>query len=239
MLADGALDLPRLKSLIDWHIAEGTDGIVIVGTTGESPTVDVAEHCRLIESAVEFAAGRVPVIAGTGGNSTREAIELTKFAKQGRRELFPFGGAVLQQADAGRAVPPFQGDRGIRRHPGDPLQRAVAHGGRPGQRHGDAPRAGAEHRRHQGSDLERRARDRPHEARAQGLPRLQRRRRHGALVHAARRARRDLGHRQRRPAPHARDVRRRAPARPRRRSPSTIACSACTRTCSSNPIPSR
>ncbi len=82
MLADGALDLARLKSLIDWHVAEGTDGIVIVGTTGESPTVDVAEHCKLIESAVQFAAGRVPVIAGTGGNSTREAIELTKFAKK-------------------------------------------------------------------------------------------------------------------------------------------------------------
>ncbi|HEY4997920.1 MAG TPA: dihydrodipicolinate synthase family protein, partial [Usitatibacter sp.] len=82
MLADGALDLARLKSLIDWHVAEGTDGIVIVGTTGESPTVDVAEHCKLIESAVQFTARRVPVIAGTGGNSTREAIELTKFAKK-------------------------------------------------------------------------------------------------------------------------------------------------------------
>ena len=80
MTPDGALDLPRLKSLIDWHVAEGTDGIVIVGTTGESPTVDVAEHCKLIESAIEFAGKRVPVIAGTGGNSTREAIELTKFA---------------------------------------------------------------------------------------------------------------------------------------------------------------
>ena len=80
MLADGALDLPRLKSLIDWHVAEGTDGIVIVGTTGESPTVDVEEHCTLIQSAVDFAAGRIPVIAGTGGNSTREAIELTRFA---------------------------------------------------------------------------------------------------------------------------------------------------------------
>jgi 4-hydroxy-tetrahydrodipicolinate synthase len=80
MTADGALDLPRLKSLIDWHVAEGTDGIVIVGTTGESPTVDVAEHCKLIESAVAYTAGRVPLIAGTGGNSTREAIELNKFA---------------------------------------------------------------------------------------------------------------------------------------------------------------
>ena len=80
MTADGALDFPRLKSLIDWHVAEGTDGIGIVGTTGESPTVDVTEHCQLIEKAIEFAAGRVPVIAGTGGNSTREAIELTRFA---------------------------------------------------------------------------------------------------------------------------------------------------------------
>jgi 4-hydroxy-tetrahydrodipicolinate synthase len=82
MTADGALDLPRLKGLIDWHVAEGTDGIVIVGTTGESPTVDVAEHCQLIESAVQFAAGRVPVIAGAGGNATREAIELTRFARK-------------------------------------------------------------------------------------------------------------------------------------------------------------
>jgi len=82
MQADGALDLPRLKSLIDWHVAEGTDGIVIVGTTGESPTVDVEEHGRLIEAAVEYAAGRVPVIAGTGGNATREAIELHRFAKK-------------------------------------------------------------------------------------------------------------------------------------------------------------
>jgi 4-hydroxy-tetrahydrodipicolinate synthase len=81
MLADGALDLPSLKSLIDWHVQQGTDGIVIVGTTGESPTVDVEEHCGLIRAAVEHAAGRVPVIAGTGGNSTREAIELTRYAK--------------------------------------------------------------------------------------------------------------------------------------------------------------
>ena len=82
MLADGALDIPRLKSLVDWHVAEGTDGIVIVGTTGESPTVDVDEHCSLIEAAIAAARGRVPVIAGTGGNSTREAIELTKFARK-------------------------------------------------------------------------------------------------------------------------------------------------------------
>jgi 4-hydroxy-tetrahydrodipicolinate synthase len=82
MTADGALDLPGLKKLIDWHVAEGTDGIVIVGTTGESPTVDVEEHIQLIERAVEYSAGRVPVIAGTGGNSTREAIHLTQAAEK-------------------------------------------------------------------------------------------------------------------------------------------------------------
>ena len=82
MLADGALDYPRLKSLIDWHVAEGTDGIVIVGTTGESPTVDFDEHCQLIKAAVEYAAKRIPVIAGTGANSTKEAIHLSEFAKR-------------------------------------------------------------------------------------------------------------------------------------------------------------
>jgi len=78
---DGSLDFPRLRSLIDWHIAEGTDGIVIVGTTGESPTVDVDEHCLLIKTTIEHVAKRVPVIAGTGANSTAEAIELTAKAK--------------------------------------------------------------------------------------------------------------------------------------------------------------
>jgi len=81
MHADGSLDLPGLRKLIDWHIAEGTDGIVIVGTTGESPTVTVEEHCELIRVAVEHTAKRIPIIAGTGGNSTDEAIELTQFAK--------------------------------------------------------------------------------------------------------------------------------------------------------------
>jgi 4-hydroxy-tetrahydrodipicolinate synthase len=81
MHEDGKLDLENLRALIDWHIREGTAGIVIVGTTGESPTVSVEEHCSLIETAVKHAAGRVPVIAGTGGNATSEAIELAKFSK--------------------------------------------------------------------------------------------------------------------------------------------------------------
>lgn len=82
MHADGSLDLPGLRQLIDWHIEEGTDGIVIVGTTGESPTVSVEEHCELIKVTVEHTAKRIPIIAGTGGNSTSEAIELTEFAKK-------------------------------------------------------------------------------------------------------------------------------------------------------------
>jgi 4-hydroxy-tetrahydrodipicolinate synthase len=81
MLPDGGLDLPRFRALIDWHIEQGTDGLVVVGTTGESPTVSTEEHCLLIRTAVDHAAGRVPVIAGTGANSTSEAIELTHCAK--------------------------------------------------------------------------------------------------------------------------------------------------------------
>ncbi len=82
MRDDGALDFDAYRRLIDWHIAEGTNGIVAVGTTGESPTVDHDEHCELIRVAVEAARKRVPVIAGTGGNSTAEAINLTQYAKK-------------------------------------------------------------------------------------------------------------------------------------------------------------
>ena len=82
MHEDGSLDLDRYRALIDWHVESGTAAIVAVGTTGESPTVDVAEHVELIRVAVEHTAGRVPVIAGTGGNSTREAIELTRHARE-------------------------------------------------------------------------------------------------------------------------------------------------------------
>jgi 4-hydroxy-tetrahydrodipicolinate synthase len=81
MADDGSLDLEAYRRLIDFHIREGTQGIVAVGTTGESPTVDFEEHCLLIRTAVEHVAGRVPVIAGTGGNSTREAMELQRFAR--------------------------------------------------------------------------------------------------------------------------------------------------------------
>ena len=82
MHEDGSLDLPSFRALIDFHFEQGTDGIVVVGTTGESPTVDVEEHELLIAEAVKHAAGRIPIIAGTGANSTREAIELASFSKK-------------------------------------------------------------------------------------------------------------------------------------------------------------
>ncbi len=106
MFADGSLDLPSLRALVDWHIAEGTDGIVVVGTTGESPTVDFDEHCMLIRTVVEQTAGRVPVIAGTGANSTREAITLTQCA-------------LTAGADYSLSVAPYYnkpGQEGLYRH---------------------------------------------------------------------------------------------------------------------------
>jgi 4-hydroxy-tetrahydrodipicolinate synthase len=82
MHPDGSLDFEGLNRLIDWHIAEGTNSIVIAGTTGESATVSVDEHCALIKATVAHAKGRIPIIAGAGANSTAEAIRLTRFAKE-------------------------------------------------------------------------------------------------------------------------------------------------------------
>ena len=84
---DGCLDLNAFRNLLDFHVSEGTDGIVVVGTTGESPTVNVEEHCELIKVAVDHIAGRIPVIAGTGANSTAEAIELTEFARKAGADM--------------------------------------------------------------------------------------------------------------------------------------------------------
>ena len=82
MTPDGAVDYAGLQKLVDWHVAQGSDGIVSVGTTGESATIDEDEHCEVIRRTVEFAAGRVPVVAGTGANATSEAIRLTRCAKE-------------------------------------------------------------------------------------------------------------------------------------------------------------
>jgi hypothetical protein len=211
MLADGALDLPRLKSLIDWHVAEGTDGIVIVGTTGESPTVDVEEHCKLIEAAVQYAAKRVPVIAGTGGNSTREAIALTQFARKAgaayalsvvpyynkptQEGLYRHFKAIAESTDIpmilynvpSRTVADLANDTVVRL---SQVKNIV----------GIKEATGSVDR----------VQD---ETRAQGLPRLQRRRHDMPVVHAPGRTWRDLGDRERGAEAHARDVRR----RPRRK----------------------
>ena len=80
MTEDGSVDYAGLRRLIDWHIAQGTDCIGVVGTTGESPTVTVDEHCEIIRVCVGHARGRIPIMAGTGGNSTAEAIELSRYA---------------------------------------------------------------------------------------------------------------------------------------------------------------
>ncbi len=82
MHEDGSVDHDGLRRLIDWHVAEGTDCVAVVGTTGESPTVSIEEHCEIVRVAVAHAAGRVPIMAGTGGNATSEAIELTRYARQ-------------------------------------------------------------------------------------------------------------------------------------------------------------
>jgi 4-hydroxy-tetrahydrodipicolinate synthase len=82
MTEDGAIDAAALRRLVDWHVTQGTDGIVAVGTTGESATLDEEEHCDAIRLAVEYAAGRLPVIAGTGANSTAEAVRLTRCARE-------------------------------------------------------------------------------------------------------------------------------------------------------------
>ena len=101
MLANGQVDYPTLRKLIDWHVAEGTDAIVVVGTSGESPTVNVEEHCEIIRVSVEQAARRIPIIAGCGTNSTAEAIELAQFAKKvgadGQLQVVPYYNRPTQE----------------------------------------------------------------------------------------------------------------------------------------------
>ena len=157
MLEDGRLDIARFKSLIDWHVAEGTDGIVVVGTSGESPTVDFDEHKELIHVAVAHAAGRVPVIAGTGANSTAEAIELTESAKRAGAaaclSVVPYYNRPTQEG----LYRHFRTIAESRGHPEHPLQRAGSDRRRHVERDRAAPRAGPEHRRHEGRDREHRA----------------------------------------------------------------------------------
>jgi 4-hydroxy-tetrahydrodipicolinate synthase len=151
MLTDGQVDYPTLRKLIDWHVAEGTDALVIVGTSGESPTVTVDEHREILRVSVEQAAKRIPIIAGCGANSTAEAIALAKFAES-------IG------ADAQLQVVPYYNkptQEGLFQHPqaaGDFVQRARPHRGRFAARHRPASGPSARHHRHQGSHGQHRTR---------------------------------------------------------------------------------
>ena len=137
---NGALDEQAFQSLVAWHLEEGTQGFVPVGTTGESPTLNHAEHERVIELCIEAVAGRAPVIAGTGSNSTEEAISLTRHAKQRGRRCRPGRDALLQQADPGWALRPLSGDPRRGRPAVDHLQHSRALGGRHDARDHGSPR---------------------------------------------------------------------------------------------------
>ena len=240
MHEDGSLDLEAFRRLIDWHIAEGTDGIVVVGTTGESPTVDFEEHTLLIKTAVEHAAGRVPIIAGTGANSTREAIELQAFAKKAGADqclsvvpyynkptqegLYRHFKAIAEAVDIpmivynvpGRTVADLHNDTALRLAQVPNIvgiKDATANLERGADLIRRAPKGFAIY---SGDD-----------ATALAL-----------MLMGGRR--RDLGDRQRRAAPDARDVRRRLRRGPRvARAARTTGCSACTATCSWKPTRSR
>ena len=117
----------RSKPLVEWHLAQGTHGIVPVGTTGESATLDVAEHLQVIDRTVEVVGGRVPVVAGTGANSTAEAIHLTLEAPRRGRGCLSAGHALLQPSHPGRPLSALHGHRRGDRRSAAALQRAATH----------------------------------------------------------------------------------------------------------------
>ena len=119
---NGSLDEKAFRDLVDWQIAEGTNGLVPVGTTGESPTLSHDEHKQVVEWCVDQAKGRVPVIAGAGSNSTKEAVESRPACREGGRRRGAGRHALLQQADPGRALSALQGDQRRHRHPDHHLQ---------------------------------------------------------------------------------------------------------------------
>ncbi len=237
----GSLDLPVLGKLIDFHVANGTAGIVAVGTTGESPTVDFDEHCLLIKAAVQHARGRIPIVAGTGANSTSEAIALTAYAKEAgahsclsvvpyynkptQEGLYRHFRAIAEKVDLplilynvpGRTVADLANDTVLRlaQVPGIVgIKDATADLGR-------------------GSELIKALAA----AKQARLRRLQRRRHHGTPAAADGRPRRDLGHRQRGAEADGRDVQggaRRRHCRGARAA--TTACCRCTASCSSRRI---
>lgn len=119
--ADGRVDENAYQSFIEWQVEQGTDGLVPCGTTGESPTLSHAEHMRVTELCIEAAAGRVPVVAGAGSNSTDEALLLARHAEQVGARRSSGRDTLLQQTDPGRALSAFQGDRRCGQHSGPDL----------------------------------------------------------------------------------------------------------------------
>ena len=140
----------RASQLIDWHVREGTDGIVVVGTTGESPTVDFDEHYELIQVAVEHAAGRIPVIAGTGANSTARSDRTDRVCEAGRRRHGACRSCRTTTSRRRKASTATSARLPRRSTFRTSLQRAGPYRGRSCERHHAASRAGAEHRRRQG-----------------------------------------------------------------------------------------
>ena len=119
---NGSLDEKAFRDIVDWQIAEGTNGLVPVGTTGESPTLSHDEHKQVVEWCIDQADGRVPVIAGSGSNSTAEADRTVAARREGGRRRRADRDALLQQADAGRALSALQGDQRCHRHSDHHLQ---------------------------------------------------------------------------------------------------------------------
>ena len=138
---NGNFDFAALRRLIGRQIKAGVDGIVPVGTTGESPTLNYEEHIEVIARSVEFAAGKIKVMAGSGGNSTSEAVYLTDEARKSGRGFDPASGSVLQPANAGGALPAFPRNQPGQQIAGDSLQRSFALRGRDRGRDG-APAGG-------------------------------------------------------------------------------------------------
>ena len=119
---NGSLDEKAFRDLVDWQIAEGTNGLVPVGTTGESPTLSHDEHKQVVEWCVEQAKGRVPVIAGAGSNSTKEAIELAQHAEKAGADAVLIVTPYYNKPTQEGALPALQGDQRRDRHPDHHLQ---------------------------------------------------------------------------------------------------------------------
>ena len=197
---NGSVDEASFRALVDWQIAEGTQGLVPVGTTGESPTLSHEEHNAVVEWCVDQAKGRVPVVAGAGSNSTKEAIALARHAEERRRRCRSGRHAVLQQADPGRALSALQGDQRRDRHSDHHLQHPAAVGGRHVGRHHDAAVRTEKHRRRQGRHGELGAGVAAARGHGRGLQPALRRGRDRARLHGAWRPWLHLGHLERRAA---------------------------------------